>query len=198
LDVEASDAPHATKSSHASLTEVSPTSWCTNTVAFPRRGKRQASTPTHQVIETRSRVGAVGCYPYHGLWTAGASCRVSCQRLPSFLLPFCLRTGRPGCFRDLQSFKIRRTFWDVPIIPAVRAPTGARTCHVWSCRDCLMQWARRARRVSGLSSSASSRKSSSSGDRPRPSRCRGSRHCRRLLSCLYFWGCIQITVMENP
>ena len=31
--------PHVIRSSHASLTEVSPTSWCTNTVAFPRGGK---------------------------------------------------------------------------------------------------------------------------------------------------------------
>jgi hypothetical protein len=37
--VEARDAPHAMRNCHASLTEVSPASWCTNTVAFPRGGK---------------------------------------------------------------------------------------------------------------------------------------------------------------
>ena len=78
---------------------------------------------------------------------------------------FYLRQGRHGCFRDVQSLQklSNRTFWDVPIISrcdSVRALTGARACHIWSCRDCSMQWACRALRVSGLSLSASSRRSS--------------------------------------
>src|SRR5216684_5550668 len=36
--VKASDSPRAIRSCHASLTEASPISWCTNTVAFPRGG----------------------------------------------------------------------------------------------------------------------------------------------------------------
>jgi hypothetical protein len=138
--VNASDAPCAMRNFQASLTQVSPVSWRANTVAFPRGGSATGGHP----ISLGIRDGFASCRCGNPLEPLARTSIVLCvfpttsiawlRSSPSWIFPtrtkFAKSVEPPGMY---------------PQSPAVRAPTGARVLHDWSCRDWSMQSARRVR-----------------------------------------------------